>query len=293
MQYAEFNINIGPYGCHFYRFGQDASKPAVLLIHGAIGNGRIFYSQSGKGYAPWLANQGFDVFVIDLPGKGKSKPKISAAFEQSQTAFVDRDIPAIVEEVQRRNVSGILHIGAHSFGGVWMAAALARKSIAVQSMVFFGCKRRISIFSLRRLLMVDVIWTVVGTTAAKIVGYLPAKAMRMGSDNEPRDFFLQTNKWVYQKQWIDPEDGLNYVHELGQRSIPPTLFLTGIKDHVLGNPIDVAHLKSEMNPTDSELIILGKNNGNLADYNHVNILTNPLAHEDHFPVTADWFRRYS
>lgn len=141
--------------------------------------------------------------------------------------------------------------------------------------------------------MVDLIWTTIGTLAAKLVGYLPAVAMRMGSDNEPRVFFLQTNKWVYQKKWIDPEDGFDYGRELEQRSIPPTLYLTGINDHVLGNPIDVALLKSEMKPIDSELIILSKSSGNLVDYNHINILTHPLAIEDHFPVTVDWFRRYN
>lgn len=293
MLYSEFDIDLGTYGCHFYRFGEDAQKPAVLLIHGAIENGRIFFSKSGKGYAPWLASQGFDVFVVDLPGKGKSVPKISSAFEHSQTTCIARDLPAIVEEVKRRNQSGVLHIGTHSLGGTLMAAALARTDISVQSMVYFGCRRRITVWSLRRLLMVDLIWNVAGTLAVKLNGYLPATAMRIGSDNESRDFFLQTNKWVYQTAWIDPEDGFDYGHELGQQSIPPTLYLTGIKDHVLGNPIDVALLKSEMKPDDSELIILGKNNGNLVDYNHINILTHPLAPEDHFPMTANWFHRYN
>ena len=48
----------------------DANAPALLLIPGSIENGHIFYSKSGKGFAPWMAERGFDVFVADLRGRG-------------------------------------------------------------------------------------------------------------------------------------------------------------------------------------------------------------------------------
>lgn len=37
------------------RFRGAESGPPVLMLHGAIENGRIFYSESGKGLAPYLA----------------------------------------------------------------------------------------------------------------------------------------------------------------------------------------------------------------------------------------------
>ena len=57
----------------------------VFLVHGAIENGRIFYSDNGKGFAPYLQKQGFDVYVLDLRGRGKSLPTLRKGAEQAGT----------------------------------------------------------------------------------------------------------------------------------------------------------------------------------------------------------------
>lgn len=140
--------------------------------------------------------------------------------------------------------------------------------------------------------MVDLVWTTLGTTMSHLLGYLPAKQLRIGSDNEPKDFYLQTNQWVYRKAWIDPEDGFDYHQSLQNRKLPPTLFLTGIHDKVLGNPVDVEKLMIEMSDPQHEFQILGKNFGNAHSYGHIDILTHPSAVEDHFPMVHDWFRQF-
>ena len=48
----------------------------VLMIHGIVEDGRIFYHNSGKGLGSFLAKHGYDVYVADLRGIGKSTPKI-------------------------------------------------------------------------------------------------------------------------------------------------------------------------------------------------------------------------
>lgn len=290
MSYSRFSVDLGPFDCCVHRFGGNPSHPCVVLIHGSIENARVFYSRSGKGFAPWLAAQGFDVFAIDLPGKGESRPKVSRKFNHSQYQFITTDLPELLKAIQGRNQSGVLHFGAHSWGGVLIAALLARRDIQVRSMVFFGSKRRISIFSLKRLFMVDLIWTTLGTMAAYMIGYLPARAMRIGSDNEPKHFYLQTNRWVYSRKWIDPEDGFDYHAALQKRPLPPTLFLTGIKDDVLGHPRDVELLMNEMHSPGHEFRILGKAFGNARDYGHIDLLTYRNAAEDHFPEVLRWFR---
>ena len=42
---------------HMRRFSRGGEGVPVLLLHGSIENGRIFYSESGKGFAPWLAER--------------------------------------------------------------------------------------------------------------------------------------------------------------------------------------------------------------------------------------------
>jgi len=59
------------------RFYANANGAPVLMIHGSVENGKIFYSSSGKGFAPYLAKKGYDVFVVDLRGRGQSKPLVN------------------------------------------------------------------------------------------------------------------------------------------------------------------------------------------------------------------------
>lgn len=41
----------------------------ALLIHGAISNSTIYFSNKGQGLAPYLARAGFNVFCVDLRGR--------------------------------------------------------------------------------------------------------------------------------------------------------------------------------------------------------------------------------
>lgn len=291
--YSSFQIPLGDYSVCAHHFGENHDLPCVILIHGSIENSRVFFSRSGKGFAPWLARQGYDVFAIDLPGKGESIPKVNRGFRHSQTRFITHDLPEIVSHLKKLNHSGKINFVAHSWGGVLLAAMLARNPIKVNSMVFFASKRRISVFNLRRFLMVDLIWCAGGKLLTSLTGFFPAKAIGIGSDNEPADFFLQTNKWVYSKKWIDQEDGFNYRDKLKKTAIPPTLFLTGINDRILGNPVDVELLMHEMPGEQHEIQILGENYGNAHNYGHIDIMTHHRAYEDHFLLAEKWLRRFN
>lgn len=269
--------------------------PPVLLIHGSIENGKIFYSSSGKGLAPFLAKHGFDVFVVDLRGKGESTPAVSSKSKASQTDTISQEIPFWVKRVKEITGSDSIHFGAHSWGGVLFLAAYTQfyQEWNVKSMVFFGTKRRIGIRNFNKFLTIDLGWSLLGTIATKISGYLPAVKLKMGSDNEPAKFYLQTNRWVYSKKWIDPETGVNYADKLSaMENKPPVCFYTGINDKLLGHPEDVKRLASEAGLSDN-IHILSKQNGNLRDYDHINILTHPDALNDHFPQVVEWYRKYS
>ncbi|MGK0408269.1 MAG: pimeloyl-ACP methyl ester carboxylesterase [Shewanella psychromarinicola] len=40
----------------------------ILMLHGAMSNGRVFYSVSGRGLGCFLAKAGFDIYVMDTAG---------------------------------------------------------------------------------------------------------------------------------------------------------------------------------------------------------------------------------
>lgn len=278
-----------------HRFArQQARATPILLIHGSIENGRIFYSSSGKGLAPYLASEGFDVFVADLRGRGGSKPPVSAKSKASQTDTISEELPAIINKVQELSGSSAIHLGAHSWGGVMLLAsyALFHEEMNVRSMVFLGSKRHISIFNLNRFFNIDLGWSILGPILTAIHGYFPAKIYGAGADNEPRVFNRQVRTWVYQKEWIDPETGFDYAEDIRNIQLPPIFFFAGVKDPYLGHPQDVQRLAEECGVPDS-VTMLGKRHGNLHDYGHIDMLTHPDAVKDHFPGIAEIFRQHS
>ena len=277
---------------HLKRFSQNGQGPPVLLVHGSLENGRIFYSKSGRGLAPFLAQQGYDVFVADLRGRGKSEPAISGQSDFGLSHTLEEDFPAFINKIKELKGDVPQFWGAHSWGGVLMLAYLARPAVPVhvQAMAFFASKRRISIRSLKKFLMVDVMWRCVASAAVAVTGALPAKRLKMGSDNETRLTHRQTNAWVVQKPWLHWHDKFDYAAAL-QQQLPPTLYLAGADDDVLGHPTDVEKLLLETGCRSSALRILSKANGHLHDYNHIDILTHHDAVKDHFPMVVKWFKK--
>ena len=90
MEKYHFSIQLNPrYSAAIHHFKCDKPKRVVLMIHGAVENGRIFYSNSGKGLAPFLCNSDSDVFVIDLPGRGESQPPFFLKINPFAKRFCD------------------------------------------------------------------------------------------------------------------------------------------------------------------------------------------------------------
>ena len=87
---------------HIKRFYENAEGEPVFMIHGSIENGKIFYSKSGKGYAPYMASQGYDVFVVDLQGRGESTPTMNKNSHYGQLDVIKTDMPACIKKIQEK-----------------------------------------------------------------------------------------------------------------------------------------------------------------------------------------------
>lgn len=272
------------------------------MVHGSIENGKIFYSDSGKGLAPFLASNGFDVFVADLRGRGLSKPAINKNSKHGLTEILEEDFPSVINKIIEIKGNVPQHWVAHSWGGVMMLAYLARPHVRagneftgknISSMVFFATKRRITAFNLKKIWMINLMWNFIAKIIIAFKGYLPARALRIGSDNETEKSHRETTHWVNSKSWVDWNDRFNFSEALKKLSLPPTLYLAGANDKVLGHPQDVRLLINEAGHQNAAFRILGKSNGNLHDYGHVDILAHKDAATDVYPIVLNWFLNYT
>ena len=287
-------LDFGAYQLHLRELvPHQPSAGPVLMLHGAIENGRIFYSQSGKGLGCFLADQGFSVYCADFAGRGLSKPHVSSGFNQSQQQMICIDIPGLIAQLYQRHQQKI-SIVAHSWGGVVLLAALARTPALldkVAAIVTFGSKRRITVQSLVKTLQIDWVWNRLAPKLARHYGYLPARQWRLGADDEPVQYLLDTVQWINNPAFVDCTDGFDYAAAAAQLRWPPSWFFAAVQDQVLGHPQDVRLLMQETAQAGARYTLLGKSSGAPLDYDHISMLTHPTAREGHFSMLAAWLRQ--
>jgi predicted alpha/beta hydrolase len=280
---------------HLKRIYAKENGPVVFMLHGSIENGRIFYSNSGKGFAPYLARNGYDVYIADIRGRGLSTPKINRDSLTGQTETITEEIPAFLNEIQKIRGNTPQHWIGHSWGGVLLASYFARyekEHKLVKSMVFFATKKAITVFNSDKLIKINFFWNFFAFILTAIYGYLPATRYGYGSDNETKKSHRQTTEWVKNQPWVDTDDGFNYGQKIKEFPLPPLLSITGAADTYLGHPVDVNNFVKEAGNENSKFIIIGKENGNKHDYGHIDILTQPDALEDHFPMVLNWLKKH-
>lgn len=279
---------------HCYVEGQ-VSRPAVLMLHGAIENGRIFYTDSGKGLGPYLAQLGYDVYIADFQGRGQSRPVIDAQARHGQSSLISEDLPTLMDWLWARQQSQAFYVIGHSWSGVLLNALLGRepqRREQLRACVYFGTKRRIRVWNWHRLLYIDFGWRLLFPWLIRRHGYLPALRYKVGADNETANYHRECDDWIRQDEWIDHADGFDYRAALQAAVLPPTLYFAGQRDRCLGHPKDVQRLINESGVGVRQYHLLAKSNGHYHDYDHINMLTHRDAAKDHFPQVDQWLQQH-
>ncbi|MGE3728150.1 MAG: alpha/beta fold hydrolase [Candidatus Sericytochromatia bacterium] len=273
---------------------ESTTGPVIWCLHGAIENGKIFYSDSGKGLACFLAQAGYQVYVCDLGGRGQSTPVISRQTRYSQTETILNELPAIHTYLQAKHPQAPLFWLAHSWGGVLFFAHLARLGKIpphLAGVLCLGTKRQVKVLNWDRLIQIEGVWKRFAYLLTAIYGYLPARKWKLGSDSESRHSHHQSVCWVKPGPWRDPEDQFDYEKALKELDLPPALFLTGVADTCLGHAQDVMTFMAELHHPTAEFKLVGKNQGFLHDYDHINLLTHHDAPQDHFIQLLNWLEQ--
>lgn len=274
----------------FYKDKRSLGAP-VFMIHDVLEDSNRFFKQDGSGLACYLAQQGYDVFVADLRGKGKSWPRIGPSSDFGLHQQITEDIPALVKRiVAKRGTIPQIWV-AHGWGGVLLCAAYARfgdSLCRVAKMVHFGTRRKSNVSNFKKRFLLGFWWQKFCRLLVKVNGYLPSKLMRLGYSNETAQTFEDYLAWTWQQAWKDPEDGFNYVDGIRKQQLPPSYYFASTADKAYGHPDDVRQFVKELGPHDSRLMILSRKGGNLQDYSHQDMLAHKDCEEDHFPLILDW-----
>jgi len=281
----------------------------VFMLHGEVECGRIFYHDSGKGLAYHFAQQGYEVFVADLGGRGRSLgcdeapssltvhdivtdaiPRLLRAATQHCSSPLDESISSAASYLKAAPVAPTIWV-AHGFGGVLLSAAWARMNDderTATQMMFFSTRRKLQA---KKRIANAVVNAFCHPLAAKLVnwyGAFPAAQLRLGSADENTQWFDVYTDWISNDNWCDAEDGFDYQAALKANPIPPTLHFATAADSLYSGAADVRAFINELGCHDARMIVANTIGNTKRKYDHLSLLLDPAAVNDVFKDATDW-----
>ncbi|MBL8608398.1 MAG: alpha/beta fold hydrolase [Myxococcales bacterium] len=178
--------------------GAPAAGTAVLA-HAMFARRGEFVKPAGRSLADLLRSSGFDVVAFDFRGHGESSGKDA---RWTYDDLVARDLPAVVDCARAREDGRLVVVG-HSLGGHVALAAqglgLARADaiVCVAANVWLWSLERSRVRWLAKRVIAEV-----GSRAVARLGRVPARALRLGSDDESAEYMqsifapARTGRWV-------------------------------------------------------------------------------------------------
>ena len=259
------------------RFVGKTTRPVpVVLTHGTFSNGRIC-----SRLAEYLAENGFDCWVLDLRGHGESQRTVpNPSFE----AFGLFDVPATLEFVKAHTGRPEVFLVGHSGGGLAFLMHLAHRSAArsaVRGLVMLASQATGACVSMRgRIIVIGARLT------TNLLGYTPGPAFRLGPENEPKGVLEQWFQWNRTGQWTG-RDGFDYLAAVRDLSVS-ALCLAGAGDRVIAPAEGCRRLFEALGVRDKQWTLCGKSEGFSEDFGHTRIVASRAAQREIWPRVMDW-----
>lgn len=111
-------------------------RGTVLLVHGFAQNQFAWHLRT-RSPANYLAQQGWDVFVADLRGQGRTRDFAGSHGHVHASQYVAEDVPAAVAQAVTLTGRRVFLVG-HSLGGLVCYAAAPRLQNAIAGVVSLG-----------------------------------------------------------------------------------------------------------------------------------------------------------
>lgn len=217
----------------------------AVLAHAMFARSSEFERPHGRGLAQFLAEQGWRTVAFDFRGHGESGPRASNGGRWSYDDLVYRDLPCVVACARARKKRGepVVVIG-HSLGGhVAMAAqgigildADAVVGVAANvwlphmepSFLRWQAKRA----ALRAM-----------SAVTKSRGFFPARALRLGSDDEAEPYVDALARWVNEGRWTSADGRDDFEKSLAQITVP-VLSIASVADRLNCHPVSAERMLS-------------------------------------------------
>lgn len=256
----------------------ESPRAAVIVTHGTISN-----ADSVRDLARYLVDLGFDVWLLEWGGHGKSR---AASRRQDFEYAALHDVPAAVGAVLEATGRDRLFWVSHSGGGLLALMYLARHSEArerIAGLVTMGAQVTDAAIGAAGMLKTVLLWSV--TT---VLGRTPKLLVPMGSEGEPTRLLAQWSVWNLRRRWLGG-DGLDYVEAIASLMVPALVF-AGVRDTIAPHS-GCRRLFDALGSRDKTWVLGSTSEGFAKNLSHGGLVLGQVAREEVFPRIGEWLTR--
>lgn len=260
---------------------REAARGPAVLVHGTYANRSFWMRDEDVGLAPFLAREGFDVWVPELRGHGRSpKPDDFAAVTAED--HIRRDLPTVQRAVREEGDRAPVWVG-HSAGGLYLLAALSRGWIDpgdVAAVAVFGTQLSEGEAYLENRWIAGAIQGLVG-----LLGRLPSPWLGLGPEVEPAGEVNELIDWKKAGRWAD-RSGVSYREGLADLDVPLRAYAGA--DDTTDPPEGCRRLFEAVGSGAKSFQLLSEGEGFARDYGHVDMIASRAASRDVWPDLRAW-----
>lgn len=260
--------------------GPDARGPTLLCVPGFFSDRTTYLGTRGVGLGRALAALGYRVAVVEP--RGRRGHQLDGMSEWRFMDWARHDLPAAVEAwLGGRRVDFVV---AHSAGGAAALSSIALDCIQVRGAILFGVPNP-SMRGRRRLA------GFVALMLSRALGRFPARALGLGTQDEPGGLMADWMRWNLTGRWGDDEAP---AIAAALRSLRlPLLAVAGDGDSLWAPPSSCRTLLREALPEATvRFMACGEAQGFGADLDHGGIIASAVAATEVWPRVFEWLEEF-
>lgn len=261
----------------------------VIFAHPMFANKSVFARPRGRGVARLFLEAGWRTLAFDFRGHGdcttREGPKTPEERPWTYDDLVRKDLPTVVGAARDRWPRSRLVVVGHSLGGHVALAAQGTRAIHVDALVVAGANVWMRHLETSRRLWLAKLGTIAGMAAvARRHRYFPARALRLGSDDEASPYIQDIARFALRGRWTST-DGLT-DYEAGLASIDvPVLSITSTGDRLYCRPDSARRMLAKVPRCSHHVLERGDDGG--APPGHMSMLTD-ARHEGAWRDAVRW-----
>mgnify|MGYP000026461487 CR=1 FL=1 len=252
----------------------------ILFTHGTFSSRKVF-----NAITDFLTNQGFTCWVFEWRNHGDS-PAVESPFNFETVALYDflAVFEYLFQTLKIASLDGITHSG----GGLCLTMFLINHpqyQAKLSSISLFCCQS----------FGAATTWTsylklLLGKSLTALIGYIPAKKLKLGAHNESYYTMKQWFDWNLSQRFVGAK-GKDYQGEMPTITTP--ILSICAKGDTFIAPVEGCRrfLDAFQNPK-NRLLVCAKENGHLEDYNHSRILHSRNAKKELWSEVLAWMKNY-